>query len=100
MALLSNGKVAFNGSPEDLVASARGKIWQMTVNREDMDRIGSLFPITTTIPVDEGWEIEMVADNPSPFNGIQIEPNLEHAYVYFMDKYAQNNNGVIVDLEV
>lgn len=99
MALLSNGKVAFNGSPEDLVSSSKGKIWQMTVNNDEMDRISALFPITTTIPVDEGWEIEVVADDPSPFKGIIVEPNLEHAYVYFMDKYAQKNIEVIIDQE-
>jgi len=99
MALLSNGKLAFNGSPEDLVTTAKGKIWQMTVNRDEMDKIGALFPITTTIPVDEGWEIEVVADDLSPFKGIQVEPNLEHAYVYFMDKYAQKNSSVIIDIE-
>jgi len=99
MALLSNGKLAFSGSPEDLVTFAKGKIWQMTVNREDMDNVGNLFPITSTIPVDEGWEIEVVTDDPSPFTGIQVEPNLEHAYVYFMDRYAQSNSEVIVDIE-
>jgi ABC-2 type transport system ATP-binding protein len=99
MALLSSGNLAYNGSPENLVKFAKGKIWQMTVNREDMDKVGNLFPITTTIPVDEGWEIEVVADDPSPFKGIQIEPNLEHAYVYFMDKYAQENNIVNIDFE-
>ena len=99
MALLSNGKLAFNGSPEDLVATSRGKIWQMTVNSDEMDKIGSQFPITTTIPVDEGWEIEVVADDPSPYSGRIIEPNLEHAYVYFMDRYAAKNNQVVIDFE-
>lgn len=99
MALLSNGKVAFNGSPEDLVSSSNGKIWKMTVNNDEMDRISALFPITTTIPVDEGWEIEVVADDPSPFKGLPVEPNLEHAYVYFMDKYVQKNIEVIIDQE-
>jgi len=99
MALLSSGNLAFNGSPEDLISTAKGKIWQMTVNRDDMDKVGALYPITTTIPVDEGWEIEVVADNTAPFKGIQIEPNLEHAYVYFMDKWAQKNNIVNIDFE-
>ena len=71
----------------------------MTVNNDEMDRISALFPITTTIPVDEGWEIEVVADDPSPFKGLPVEPNLEHAYVYFMDKYVQKNIEVIIDQE-
>jgi len=98
MALLSNGKLAYSGSPEGLIESAKGKIWQMTVNRDEMDAISNQFPITTTIPVDEGWEIEVIADDPSPFKGFLVEPNLEHAYVYFMDKYAVSNN-LIIDFE-
>lgn len=99
MALLSNGKLAFSGSPEDLIASAKGKIWQMVVNRDEMDSISNLFPITTTIPVDEGWEIEVVADDLSPYKGVQVEPNLEHAYVYFMDKYSDRSNKQLIEIE-
>jgi ABC-2 type transport system ATP-binding protein len=99
MALLSNGKLAFSGSPEDLIASAKGKIWQMVVNRDEMDSISNLFPITTTIPVDEGWEIEVVADDLSPYKGVQVEPNLEHAYVYFMDKYSDRSNKQLNEIE-
>ncbi len=96
MALLSNGKLAFNGSPEKLIDLSKGKIWQMQVNTAEMDRISNIFPITTTIPNEEGWDIEVVADDPSPYKGIQIEPNLEHAYVYFMDKYS---NKRITEIE-
>jgi len=96
MALLSNGKLAYNGSPENLIDFSRGKIWQMQVNTAEMDKISNLFPVTTTIPNDEGWEIEVVTDDPSPYKGVQIEPNLEHAYVYFMDKQT---NKRITDIE-
>jgi ABC-2 type transport system ATP-binding protein len=99
MALLSNGRLAYSGSPEGLIDSAKGKIWQMTVNREEMDSVSNLFPITTTIPVDDGWDIELVADDPSPYFGKQVEPNLEHAYVYFMDKYSNQSNKLIIDIE-
>jgi len=99
MALLSNGKLAYSGSPEMLIDSARGKIWQMTVNSDEMDTVSNLFPVTTTIPVDEGWEIEVVTDDPSPFQGISVEPNLEHAYVYFMDKQLSQSNDLNIDIE-
>lgn len=99
MALLSNGKLAYSGSPEELIDSTKGKIWQMSVNSDEMETIGNLFPITTTIPTDEGWEIEVVADDPSPFKGITVDPNLEHAYVYFMDKYSGHTNNILNDIE-
>lgn len=96
MALLANGKLAYNGSPENLIDFSRGKIWQMQVNTAEMDRISNLFPVTTTIPNDVGWEIEVVTDDPSPYKGVQVEPNLEHAYVYFMDKHT---NKRITEIE-
>lgn len=96
MALLANGKLAYNGSPENLIDFSRGKIWQMQVNTAEMDKISNLFPVTTTIPIDDGWEIEVVSDDPSPYKGIQVEPNLEHAYVYFMDKHS---NKRITEIE-
>ncbi len=99
MALLSNGQLAYSGAPEGLIDSARGKIWQMTVNRDEMDTVSNLFPDTTTIPTDEGWEIEVVADDPSPFKGTPVEPNLEHAYVYFMDKHSSRSNDLLIDIE-
>lgn len=98
MALLANGKLAYNGSPEEIVNIARGKIWKMTVSHNDLDAIGRSFPITTTIPVDEGWEIEVVADAPAPCEGVPVDPNLEHAYVYFMDRYAETHE-VLMELE-
>jgi len=99
MALMAEGKVAYCGTPEDLVAQARGKVWQMVVNQGEMDRIGQQFPITTTIPVSDGWDIEVVTDNPSPFVGRPIDPNLEHAYVYFMDKYSGSKEFLFMDNE-
>lgn len=99
MALLANGQLAYSGSPEKLIESTKGKIWQMTVNGDEMNTVSSLFPVTTTIPTDEGWEIEVVADDPSPFKGFTVEPNLEHAYVYFMDKHSKRLDNQIIDIE-
>jgi len=99
MALMAEGKVAYCGTPEDLVAHARGKVWQMVVNQEEMDRIGQQFPITTTIPVSDGWDIEVVTDNPSPFVGKQVDANLEHAYVYFMDQHSGSKEFLFIDTE-
>jgi ABC-type multidrug transport system ATPase subunit len=85
MALLNKGKLAFTGSPEELVREAEGKVWQIQATEKEYLEINEKFPVITTIPSDYGWEIQVVADQIDGFYGKQIEPNLEHAYVYFME---------------
>jgi len=99
MALMSEGKVAYTGSPENLIAQTQGKVWQMIVNQSEMETIGQRFPITTTIPVLDGWDIEVVTDNPAPYIGRQVDANLEHAYVYFMDKYSGSKEFLYAEKE-
>ena len=43
------------------------------------------YPVISNVPNSEGWEIQVVADSINGYNGHNIAPNLEHAYVYFME---------------
>jgi len=42
------------------------------------------------VPAEEGWEVHVVADSLNGYDGEPVEPNLEHAYVYFMESRAGN----------
>lgn len=86
VALLNKGKLAFTGSPSDLVREAEGKVWQIQATEKEYLEINDKFPVITTIPSDYGWEMQVVADEINGYYGKPIEPNLEHAYVYFMEK--------------
>jgi len=85
MALLEQGTVAFSGSPDDLVAEARGKVWLIHASEAEYREISEKYPVISTIPEVEGWEIQVVADDINGYTGCNIDPNLEHAYVYFME---------------
>ncbi len=84
-ALLNNGTICFNGAPEDLVKVARGHVWQISTSGVEYDLIKAKYSVISTIPSDDGWEIQFVGDEMDLKNAIEIEPNLEHAYVYFME---------------
>jgi ABC-type multidrug transport system ATPase subunit len=86
MALLNRGQLAFAGSPEDLVKEAKGKVWLIKATESEYLEINEKYPVITTIPIDGGWEIQVVADDINGYHGEQIDPNLEHAYVYFMEQ--------------
>lgn len=85
MALLNKGRLAFNGSPEQLVKEAEGNVWQIQATETEYLEINEKYPVISTIPIDGGWEIQVVSNDINGYQGKQISPNLEHAYVHFME---------------
>ena len=90
MALLRNGNMVYNGSPEALMEEARGKVWRIHATHEQFDEINVNFNVISTIPSVGGWDLEVVADTPNGYSHEAIDPNLEHAYVYYMEKKAES----------
>ena len=85
MALLNKGELAFNGAPEQLVQEANGKVWLINATETEYHQINEKYPVISTIPTEGGWEVQVVAPEINGYYGKQIDPNLEHAYVYFME---------------
>ncbi len=91
MTLLDNGHLGFSGSPENLIQDTRGHVFQVNVSGTDYDELKNTYPIISTIPTGDGWDVQFVADNTNIAGVNQIEPTLEHAYVYFMEYVSGNN---------
>ncbi len=90
LALLNQGELGFNGSPEELIDKCRGHVWSVETSGMEYERIKNDFAVTSTIPTSEGWEVQVVGEKIDIKQAIEIEPNLEHAYVYFMDCVLEN----------
>ena len=86
MALMNEGETAFFGSPEDLRKEAEGKVWRMKIHSDELPIIDKIYPVITTVPSGTGWEVQVVADEIVGYDAEPYPPNLEHAYVYFMEK--------------
>lgn len=85
MALLNKGELAYSGSPDDIVSQANGKVWLIKATESEYMEINEKYPVISTVPTAEGWEIQVVADQINGYYGHNIDPNLEHAYVYYME---------------
>jgi len=85
MALLNRGNLAFTGSPEELVKQAEGNVWLIEATETEYLEINEKYPVISTIPVAGGWEVQVVSEDINGYQGKQIAPNLEHAYVHFME---------------
>ncbi len=85
MALLDLGGLVYHGSPDDLVEMAKGNVWKIDALDSELDEIKSKFPVISTIPAETGWEVQVVAEQLDGYPGKPVDPNLEHAYVYFIE---------------
>ena len=62
LALLNNGKLAFNGSPQNLIEKARGHVWQVNTSGYEYDLIKEQYAVVSTIPTSDGWEVQLIGD--------------------------------------
>jgi ABC-2 type transport system ATP-binding protein len=85
MALMNKGTLAYKGSPEKLIELAKDNVWKISATETEYFEIQEKYPIISSIPSDGGWEVQVVAKSVNGYAGERIEPNLEHAYVNFME---------------
>ena len=89
MALLNRGELVFSGSPENLIKQAEGHVFKLNLTPYEYESAKEKYNIISTIPVETGWEVQVVADEMPSFNSVNIIPNIEDAYVYYMEHKLQ-----------
>lgn len=90
MALLNEGRLAYQGTPDRLVEETKGFVWSAEVSQEDYDRMKEQYPIISTIPSGDGWQIQFVGPRPDYIDAREMQPSLEHAYVHYMENKFQH----------
>jgi ABC-type multidrug transport system ATPase subunit len=85
MALLNRGELVFSGSPENLVKQAENHVYKLTLTPYEYEMVKEKYNVISTIPVESGWEVQIVTDSPPEYAGTAVVPNIEHAYVYYME---------------
>jgi ABC-type multidrug transport system ATPase subunit len=85
MALLNKGEMVFSGHPEQLVNHAEGHVFKLSLTPYEYEKVKERYNVISTIPVETGWEVQVVADEPPEYNSEPVIPNIEDAYVYYME---------------
>jgi ABC-2 type transport system ATP-binding protein len=85
MALLNKGELVFSGSPEKLVKHAEGHVFRLVLNPYEYDIVKEKYNVISTVPIESGWDVQIVSDEKPEFSANEIMPNIEHAYVYYME---------------
>lgn len=85
MALLNKGQIAFSGPPEELIQQASGHVWSINATEKEYLEVNQKFEVVSTVMMKDGWDITVVADEVKGYEAVPVQPNLEHAYVYFVE---------------
>jgi ABC-type multidrug transport system ATPase subunit len=84
--LLHRGRLRFDGTPEELVERAWGRVFRTLVEDAELLAFGHRFRVTSRVRVLEGIEVRAIARPGEEPEGEIIEPNLEEAYLAEIDR--------------
>ncbi|MBD3178574.1 MAG: ATP-binding cassette domain-containing protein [Candidatus Latescibacteria bacterium] len=96
LALLNEGELVYSGTPEGLVDMARGHTWKVSAVDSELEKLKAEYPVISTFPAENGWEVHLIAEDIDGFDREELEPGLEHAYVYFMENRV-GADGITLD---
>ncbi len=85
LAILAKGRVAYRGRPDALIAKAAGKVWQVLIDEADFSHIAARMQVISTIPKQPHLLLRVVGDPIAGYDMQSLAPNLEDAYMYFME---------------
>lgn len=82
LAVLSKGRVLFQGAPGQLIEQARGKVW--TINTAGVSPNGGL-AVVSTLQLSDSIQYRVLGAHPAPeYRADEVEPSLEDGYIWLM----------------
>ena len=81
LAVLHHGQVLFRGSPQQVIARARGKVWTIFTTGE---KPNSGLVVVSTLQLSEGIQYRVLGDPLPSYKAEPVEPSLEDGYIWLM----------------
>jgi ABC-type multidrug transport system ATPase subunit len=83
LAVINLGQVLFRGSPGDLIAQARGRVWNLISSGERPD---SDLTVVSTMQINNGVQYRVIGTPSDAYNAVSVEPTLEDSYIWLMQQ--------------
>jgi len=79
--LLVRGRLRWDGTPDALIAAARGRVFETNVSDADARKLSRTYRVTKRVRTQEGIRLRGVARAEEPLPGAPVQPTLEEAYL-------------------
>jgi ABC-type multidrug transport system ATPase subunit len=87
IAILHEGNLLTNVTPTELLTSVEGKVWKMTIDSGRLAEIRNSYQVTSSSHRSGGTSVRVIADNRPGAHAEQAVPNMEDAYLWFMQRH-------------
>jgi len=84
IAVMNKGRLLAHSTPEELLVSATGKVWEKTIPSTQLQEFTGSHIISGTTRTSEGVRVRFVADESSATDVSPMTPTLEDAYLYLL----------------
>jgi multidrug efflux pump subunit AcrB/ABC-type multidrug transport system ATPase subunit len=84
LAVIDNGRVLFQGPPEDLQQLAVGKVREVVVSPADVQALADRVRVISQVTEAQGIRMRFVVTDDAEDEGEDVAPTLEDAYVYLL----------------
>lgn len=95
IAILAHGQLLAHGTPEELLSSVAGKVWEVVIASSDLLALRQKHLISSTAHRGDGVHVRVVADAVPAAAARPLEPSLEDAYLAALaaQRRAASNGG-------
>jgi ABC-2 type transport system ATP-binding protein len=89
IALISQGTLVVQASPEEMLQRVEGKVWEIVVTSAELPSLKSSLRISSTLRRSDGVHVRVVAETAPRADARPLAANVEDAYLYFMNGKMQ-----------
>ncbi len=94
IAILSDGQLLAHDSPETLLASVSGRVWEVVVPSAELGALRLKHLVSSTTHRSDGVHARVVADAAPDRTARSLEPSLEDAYLAALSRHRRSTNGL------
>jgi ABC-2 type transport system ATP-binding protein len=89
MAVISHGRLVTQATPEALLESVEGKVWEWVIPSSKLPMVKESFLISATTHRADGLHVRVVDDEPPERDSRPVPPTLEDAYLRCISTHRQ-----------
>ncbi len=93
--LMKDGKIMYQGTAEELIASMEEKVWVSTVDKTDISHLMKNYKIANMKSEMCGVELRIISKECPLPNAREVEANLEDVFLYYFGEKAGNEDVTI-----